>query len=77
MLPQGDEALPIRVYVDGGRLFVQAEGQTPDRLHSQGDDVFIPDHNTTVRFIFRGDGRQADVLILRQGGVEHRATRAN
>ena len=77
VLRTGEEELPIRVYVEGGDLFAQAEGQSPSRLLYQGEDVFIPDFSSAVRIVFRGEGRQADVLILQQGGAEYRGERVN
>lgn len=77
VLRTGEDELPIRVYVEGGELFAQAEGQSPNRLLYQGDDVFIPDFSNAVRIVFRGEGRQAELLILQQGGAEYRGERVN
>lgn len=77
VLISGSEELPIRVYVEEGHLMVQAEGQSPNRLRYQGDDVFVPGSSGAVRVVFHGDGRQADRVVLYQGGAEYRGERVH
>lgn len=77
VLKAGERELPIRFFAEGRYLMAQAEGQQPNRLRYQGDDVFIPDFGDDVRIEFEGDGELAKAVALHQGGGTYRGERVN
>lgn len=72
-LPAG--TLDLRIFADGDQLMSQATGQGANRIRYQGDDVFVPTFDDSVRLVFEMDGGRAVSLTLLQGGAEFQGTR--
>lgn len=66
----GTQTLELRIFGQDGQLMSQAPGQSVSRLRSQGDHVFAPDFDDTVRLVFTvEDGRAVSVALHQGGGV--------
>lgn len=69
-LDLGERILDIRVFADDdGGLMAQATGQNAFHLRYQGDHVFIPTFDDTVRLVFNMEDGQAASVTLHQGGA--------
>lgn len=66
----------ITVYSDEGVLFAKVGEQSAFRLRAQGNHVFIPTFDDTVRMEFTLENGGATELVLHQGGVSTVAKRA-
>jgi len=71
----GGNTLRIRFFAEEGRLKAQAEGQQVTDLRYQGDGVFVPGFDDSVRFEFEGGADRAETVTLYQGGGEFRGGR--
>lgn len=60
--------LDLRVFAEEGRLMTQATGQGAHRLRAQGDHVFVPDFDDTVRLVFTVENGRAMSTTLHQAG---------
>ena len=60
--------LELRVFAQDGRLMAQAAGQGANRLRGQGEHVFIPDFDDTVRLVFTVENGRAVNATLHQAG---------
>jgi D-alanyl-D-alanine-carboxypeptidase/D-alanyl-D-alanine-endopeptidase len=67
-LAAGGRTLPLRVFVQDGRLMAQATGQEAFPLRNQGDHVFIPTFDDEVRLVFTMENGRAASVTLHQGG---------
>lgn len=62
--------MALRIFGQDGQLMSQAPGQSVSRLRSQGNHVFAPDFDDTVRLVFTvEDGRAVRVTLHQGGGV--------
>ena len=60
----------LTVSVREEQLFAGPTGQDESRLRTQGNHVFIPTVDDTVRVVFAVDGNRAASLVLHQEGQE-------
>ena len=60
--------LDLRVFARDGRLMAQAAGQGANRLRAQGEHVFIPDFDDTVRLVLTVENGRATSATLHQAG---------
>ena len=73
-VPDG-RTLPFKVFVEGGALMGQAQGQGKTPLNYLGNDTFGADFDTAMRLIFTvADGRVTSARLL-QGGATMNVTR--
>lgn len=69
LLVIGERTLELRIFPQDGRLVSQAAGQRVAPLRYQGEHVFVPDFDDSVRLIFTVEGDRATSVTLHQGGV--------
>lgn len=68
LLEIGPRTLELRLFGEDGQLLSQAAGQTVSRLRWQGDHVFAPEFDDTVRLVFTVEDDRAQRVTLYQGG---------
>lgn len=75
LLVIGERTLELRIFPQDGRLVSQAAGQRVAPLRYQGDHVFVPDFDDSVRLVFTVEGDRATAVTLHQGGGVFRGDR--
>lgn len=70
LLEIGPRTLELRIFERDGRLVSQAAGQPVAALRYQGDHVFVPDFDESVRLVFTVEDGRATRVTLHQGGGE-------
>lgn len=70
LLQLGSRTLELRIFERDGRLVSRAAGQSAAALRYQGDHVFIPDFDDSVRLVFTVEDGRATRVTLHQGGGE-------
>ena len=68
-LPTG-QTLPLKIFLDGARLMVQAQGQDANEIRYLGNYEFGVAFDPAVRFTFTMDAGKATKVTLLQGGVK-------
>lgn len=68
LLAVGERTLELRIFAEDDRLKSQAAGQDVSPLRYQGDHVFVPDFDDTVRLVFTVEDGRATGVVLHQGG---------
>lgn len=68
VLEVGPGTLDLRIFGENGRLISQAAGQQRAPLRYQGDHVFVPDFDDSVRLTFDIEDGRATSVTLHQGG---------
>lgn len=68
LLVIGERTLELRIFPQDGRLVSQAAGQRVAPLRYQGEHVFVPDFDDSVRLVFTVEGDRATSVTLHQGG---------
>jgi CubicO group peptidase (beta-lactamase class C family) len=63
-----DDTLDVRVFVEGGKLMLQATDQDAFRLLAQGAHEFRAEFDTSVKIVFEAAGERSASFTLYQGG---------
>lgn len=63
-----DDTLDVRVFVEDGKLMVQATDQSAFRILFQGEHEFRAEFDTSVRIVFDAKGDTSAEFKLHQGG---------